>query len=861
MSRPAHHRHNLSATSIPFVSPNGSLPLADNFSDDVVTPFIRERKFGQTLGLRTAFQGKIASDPTNGLPDLFHWGRYYSPRSSQYLNHDFFSGDSRLDQRDDDGYVGYYHYANGLDFSSGPAAIEAYVCSIVGICRTEEVYHWKSDMSSQFTSKKEMVVTYCAYNIFTKAELRTRYILYFTGFSTKSPINIDKSYHIIPDLQDSRVRKQSSYTDDTVGEITQQFWDELSASLIVRLFHHLDNPAHQLTGLVSFLHHLNSHAAIERAARILVPLLPRGSMTPCAALYGKPTGCNNKDNKVNHYNNSLTDSLVRLCQFDASGSVARFAVDLIGSHFGSKDGTWTIISLRLLSLHQNSILENQFVVDLHRGLTGTSLLSTTGALLLQEQIRYLISKGDYSTALKMAQKAVEILPLDFENWYQLVVCYIIEKKFSEALLILNSIPIVTYQRQGHLDEINGVRDFYSSLFIERLSGRGEPISEATFKSYFPAPQVKASSYPRILAQNPKKGEKLVGEGSVSKLWTDFFLFNPHSRHQFNGHQFYQSPLMNCTARTLSTIDPNLTKITGPAAVKIALSAQSAGLPSLSILDFERTSTWGRCFDLLTMMVAMDGWDNFVRRKESLFSAEATHKQDFVVGEVASAKVVCSPWFEKMFFVLYDDLKTLMTISHHDRDQQHSALEWEMMGLLGWSIKYNLNESISALITSVMAASAHGDFDYFGSVKLLEIYHELVLSDHALGDAYTHELYTRKLMLQLFGASYAKFVTDVSTNLLTLDLVLLVLMKLVSWNLRWYQYAPNQLITKVINGLCTKHDSVYIRSKLRVVFEQNKKGDKRSIFGASKETWEFLDSDTAIDYCERIINWLDDIRYS
>lgn len=295
-----------------------------------------------------------------------------------------------------------------------------------------------------------------------------------------------------------------------------------------------------------------------------------------------------------------------------------------------------------------------------------------------------------------------------------------------------------------------------------------------------------------------------------------------------------------------------------------MSAQSAGLPSLSILNFEKVSTWGRCYDLLTMMVAVDGWDNLVRRKESLFVSSARLSTDFVVGELEGSHLVtCSPWLDKMFFVLYEDLRTLMTLSHRDREQQHSALEWEMMGLLGWSIKYNLKESISALITSVIASSANGDFDYFGMVKLLEIYYELVLSENSVGDAYTHEFYSRKLILRLYGNAHEVFVSDLEANYLTLDFILLILLKLVSWNLRWYQYIPNHLITKVINGLCNKHDSVYIRSKMRVVFEQNKKSTKtRGMFAAaSKGNFEFVEDDTIVDYCERLINWLEDLRHT
>lgn len=100
------------------------------------------------------------------------------------------------------------------------------------------------------------------------------------------------------------------------------------------------------------------------------------------------------------------------------------------------------------------------------------------------------------------------------------------------------------------------------------------------------------------------------------------------------------------------------------------------------------------------------------------------------------------------------------------------------------------------------------------------------------------------------------------------------MKLISWNVRWYQYVSNYLVTKILTKLCTKYDLVFIRSKIRVVFEQNKlntalktknknKFSLSSILGysstAQPKVHEFLESDTIVDYTEKLIGRIDEIN--
>ena len=175
----------------------------------------------------------------------------------------------------------------------------------------------------------------------------------------------------------------------------------------------------------------------------------------------------------------------------------------------------------------------------------------------------------------------------------------------------------------------------------------------------------------------------------------------------------------------------------------------------------------------------------------------------------NTQVVCEGWLDQLFLIIYQDLKSLMLITAHDKEQHHSAIEWEMLGLLGWSVKYNLNESISSLMTSVMGTAALGGFDYFGTVQLLEIYDEFILSEvldsniSALHDDYELKLHAHKLILNLSEEVHDEFIRSLEEDYLTLDFILLNLMKLISWNVRWYQYVSNYLVTKILTKLCTQ----------------------------------------------------------
>lgn len=162
------------------------------------TPKIREDNFGETLGIRANLQHQDI-----GPPDLIHRSIYAGSKSALYNQNDFVKDKQK---KDDDGYVGYYHFVNGLK----PQSSEQYIMELI---------------KHGAPYKRDAIITYCTYNIFSKTDFRMKYIVHHKD------LLVDKSYQI---------------AGRTASEIHPNYLKELDASQIVRFIYYLDNPDNQL---------------------------------------------------------------------------------------------------------------------------------------------------------------------------------------------------------------------------------------------------------------------------------------------------------------------------------------------------------------------------------------------------------------------------------------------------------------------------------------------------------------------------------------------------------------------------------------------------------------------------------------
>lgn len=378
-----------------------------------------------------------------------------------------------------------------------------------------------------------------------------------------------------------------------------------------------------------------------------------------------------------------------------------------------------------------------------------------------------------------------------------------------------------------------------------------------------------TSVNNIFEDTPNQKQK--PNGKIKAIWNDIFVFNPYSRHPIVGNEFFQSPLVCKSAKEISMVDTNLIKLVGMNSTKIKLAGYAANSPSSSLLDFSRKSTWSRSYDLLSFIIAKIGWERVDQLRNSLFNSEVIPRVEGINNKIITR---CEGWLEQLFIAISQDLAGLYSINSPGRDQNHSVLEWEILGLLGWNVKYNLKTSISSLITSVLNNDKF-DISYFGSVQLLMIYDEFVLSElndsqiDIYNDDYSKYSYTNKLIIKPNNKLFESFSNTMMSKYVTLDLILLIILRLVSWNLRWYQYVPNYLINKILINLCKLHSPEFILSTFKIIFEQNKKkvSEAKFRFFSRKSNNENTDvndnqfdaNDTIIEYIEDLMNWIDRIK--
>lgn len=855
-------------------------------------PFLREVSYCEAIAGRSKFQDHPQDSPPPGPPDLVHRGKLCSTRSAEYMNNDFLSNsDKKSSLESDGGYVGNYHYVNGMDFDHFEQSVEQYMYKVAGIISHGVDYFFQSDWSASNvanTGKREMVVSYCTYNIFNRLDFRVKMIITLESSLRRAPVKIDKQYLIIPNrAPDQRSRKTFNYSTRTIQNISPLFWEELKVSQIVRTFLHLDAPLLQIPGLVTLPHYVQDKRFLIQSISLVAKHLARGFMCGTAASFGNATssGLKTDENGLTLvYRNHLILALLRLCQLDISGECSNFAITAIKDLYyeGKETGPWDYVILKILKAQNGSNNEQKFLELINHHLANHDLYSTQLALLLLQQARFLITKGAFVQAKVVAQKCVTILPLDFECWETLTLCNVLLEDYSEALLVFNTIPILSHDIKPRSEEykVNGVDDKFTATFIERMNSINEEvISEQTFESYFPQPLVCDSNPRGNVSLRPKRLKERP-LGSIAKIWGDEFLYSPHLRHPICGNFFTQSPLMNCSALELSLVDANMIRLCGPSSTKSLLASQSAGTCTSSLLDFSRTSTWGRCYDLLSFMIARAGWETIARTKEQAFKKprKDTANGDFVIDKAIRQEscVACEEWVERIFMVIYEDLRTMVSVTTEKKDTRRSALEWEMTGLLGWASKYSLKESMSSLVTSVVGNASEGKFDYFGVVACLEIYDEFILgaSQDSQIDLY-HDDYnlafkSNKLIVELSGVLSEGFTNGLESKYLNLDFVLLNLLKLISWNVRWYQYVPNYLVFRLLNKLIIRFDHMYILAQMRIVFERHKKASKspttksfmKNIWNTSsasadeKHEFKFAENDTILEYVKSLILWME-----
>ncbi|OBA21082.1 hypothetical protein METBIDRAFT_42512 [Metschnikowia bicuspidata var. bicuspidata NRRL YB-4993] len=818
-------------------------------------PWIREARFGITLGERAKAMGRMAAaSPLLGPADVVHWGRHYGEKSARFTHNAFEPAANGLRSKEEDGYVGYFHHVNGVDYVGGAAAALEYLAGAVGLVRSENGYLWRAgvDVGSLGTyHDKPMVVTLCAYNTFARAELRVR-LEVAVPRSRRSPVPVDALYTIYSHV----LKKLRVYTGASVHEVGAAFWTELAALALTRLVLATDDASRRLCGTVNLPGLASTPERLAGAVLLLVALLPKGHLAGARPRFGPPSTCGADLVSTARFRNHVVDALVRLVALDSSGRTAARALDELVRLHGRQ---FDVVACQLLKADASRNNDLRFLRMVHEHVATHGRQLCQAALMLVEQARFLLARHAHALAIPVAADAVALLPLDFDAWHTLALCYVMAGQHGRALETINAFPVAFPPlAPAQPAAVDGVLDSFATTYMERAQ-HNQGVDLRTFEAFFPAPE----AYDRA-------GEPVA---SMATIWHEQFQHQRHRRHPVCG-PFHQSPLLLATNLELAAVDSRLMRLAGPGATKLSLAAHSAGEPWASVLDFDSKSTWGRTYDLVTLLVALVGWDQLVHIKNATFRASATAgEDDFVVDHLKLGALYARQWLQLLFLVVYEDLKVMVQMSSLDQDR--SALSWALIGFIGWACKFNLKDTLSAFHTSMSGLSAEAGFDYYGTVKMLEIYNEFVLSDvcastiDPLSSIYDGRQYTNKLIVQNASPEIQRgFVKQLQAGIFSLDNVLLSLSKLVSWNVRWYNYMPSSLVTETLIKLCAEYDALVVRSRLQILMKSLTKKDSkpsatytlRAMFAAPPDDprtpHEFVEGDTIMVYMAQLLSWIE-----
>ncbi|CCH46435.1 hypothetical protein BN7_6029 [Wickerhamomyces ciferrii] len=284
---------------------------------------------------------------------------------------------------------GNYHYITGLDVSS-PVAPLAYLTTL-------------NLNSSNNSSKHPNIYTYCSFNSFSRCDVRIR---------IEFPNNNNSSYQLqqIP----------SDRSNKTLMEVNDDVWEELFVSSVIRsVIINLDFerklPSLVEKPLIKSIQH--SKTIISK----LIKFLDKGYLLGCISTVQRPS----------LVQNFLVDTLLKIVELT---NLYDYTIELLTKH--KKTDQLTILIIKILFLKDSE-------VEAIKLINQSLKLNPRDTLILNEQVKFLLSREQYELALNPALSAVNSNPVDFESWLNLTKLHILSDNIPMALVALNSAPMYT----------------------------------------------------------------------------------------------------------------------------------------------------------------------------------------------------------------------------------------------------------------------------------------------------------------------------------------------------------------------------------------------------------------------------------
>ncbi|OWB72949.1 hypothetical protein B5S31_g2677 [[Candida] boidinii] len=689
--------------------------------------------------------------------------------------------------------IGTYFYYTGADVSSS-AAIAALLNSISNIIgESPQLWFGKNK------PWKVKEATYCTYNAFSKMDIRV---------TVNFPGGVE---YIIIDCDGNQVMEK------------EQYWIETYISSVVRSLITADGDTSADFMSIVEIRKINPFLSVDQTK-----LFFKGFES--LFFDGIKLGCNEELQVPTVSNNYLIDAFKIAVKLTG---LYDEAIELL-KRLREIEPSITYLIAELYLLHDEEIKSIEII---HDGIIQDPL----DGQLLMVQAQYCLDKKRLDLALPIAIRAVNASPSDFKPWALLVEVYISLGKFEEALLTLNSCPMVTHKDKYHLKRINNPQhedlhlplpvdvtlDQVSTLNSMDVAVEHQQIDQSLLN--LPAANLKstfAHAY-KLLTEIVHR----TGWETLLKYRTKVFVMeeefrkdnnnnnssyknasvNPNSnlsldksKETSNGTTATNGDVVNGSSENSSTIVNSATEEAKVEDGPIEVPPPPAKIPEAAAHSNEQ--------HLQSSSVKENS------KSEETSSLKSKLSPDF------KKKRLCERWLDNLFMLLYEDLRIytmyraeIMHFEAQQLDIKKTTLEWELLGL----VAHRLGHKREAAQTFRKALT--GRFAVRSSKKLLEFYIQ-------------EKVRLRKIELDnKHHPSMSPEEAGKESEKLN-DLVTELIVKLTVWNHRWYcGFSP--FLIESLAAIVEETGRVKVESEIKAFFD----GDGNGVFTLMEDSLGFLET--------------------
>lgn len=655
--------------------------------------------------------------------------------------------------------IGTFLYFTGVD-TSNSASIAAHLQSLANLITSKSQY-W-------FGEKKHWKVpelTYCAYNAFSKVDMRV-------------------TVHIPGKFESVVVNNDGKFIHDKISDDElEKLWLETFISSIVRsMIDPDDDDANKLGGLVE-VRKINPFNNGKVSKELL-----QSFVLGFEKLFweGPKLGCGVEIPQPSLISNYLTEGFIKVIQLTQSYDLALEVLERLEA---SEPSVITLIAQVLLLKDE----EIKAVNLMNKGISNNK--RDADLLLLQAQ--FCMDKKRYDLALHLSKQAVKSSPSDFKTWASLVKAYTKLNDFENALLTLNSCPMNSHKekyvlkrcvplRGGNedlhlpspvdvtLSEVSNLQSNDISYEQRNLDAQLVNLPAANLKSTF------AKAYDLLTEIVMKTGWE-----SLLKYRAKVFVMEEEYRkdrnHAANGH------LRKGSTTSVVNVDDNGTINDASSTTGVKSPKKEINGATLSV----------------SPTVVNPGTEE-----------DPDYENEF------RKKRLCERWLDNLFMLLYEDLRayTIWQAEYvHFQAQQmeykKTTLEWEILGLIAFRLKHYKEGSIA------FANALSGRFSAKSQREILEYYlmeRTKVLSKNSTSISSNGEGQSANASMADLSSSthnYTKVVNQLNERILESCIKLLV------WNHRWYNDFSPKLIN-ILDDLVAKEGLIKIQSLVQAVYSNN-----------------------------------------